>query len=147
MIYIASDHGGFALKQKLVQHFFKKKVEFSDLGPHKLDNEDDYPDFAAKVAKQVAKKHETDIGILMCRSGQGMCIAANKVKGIRAVSAWNKKLAKTTRNDDFGNVLCIASDHIPTSTALSIVDIFIHTEFSKATRHKRRITKIARLEK
>lgn len=147
MIYIASDHGGFALKQKLRGYFLKKKIEFSDLGPHTLNLEDDYPDFAAKVAKHVAKKHEEDIGILLCRSGQGMCIAANKVKGIRAVSAWNKKLAKTTRNDDFGNVLCLASDHLSAATALSIADIFIHTTFSKAARHKRRIAKIKKLER
>jgi ribose 5-phosphate isomerase B len=147
MIYIASDHGGLSLKQKVVKHLSLKKVMYQDLGPFKLDPQDDYPDFAKQVASAVAKNPETHIGILLCRSGQGMCVAANKIKGIRAVSAWNKELAFSTRNDDFGNVLCLASDHIKPSDALKIADVFIKTPFSKSARHGRRINKIKQMEK
>ncbi len=145
MIYIASDHGGFRLKEKLEARLSKDGIVFEDLGPKALDPDDDYPDFAKLVGQAVAR-NPSHIGILLCRSGQGMCIAANKIKGVRAVSAWNNKLARTTRNDDFGNVLCIASDHLRPAEAVRIAEIFIHTRFSEAVRHKRRVTKIKKLE-
>ncbi len=146
MIYLGSDHGGFALKQKLAKHLQTKKIKFQDLGPFELNLSDDYPDFAKLVADKVAKNPEAHIGILLCRSGQGMCIAANKVKGIRAASAWNKKLAVSTRSEDMANVLCLASDHLSSTIALSIADIFIRTPFSKGSRHGRRVNKIKRME-
>lgn len=146
MIYIASDHGGFELKQKVLKFLQKKNFRFEDLGPFKMDANDDYPDFAKLVGEKVAKNPEAHIGLLLCRSGQGMCVAANKIKKIRAVSAWNKKLAFSTRNDDFGNVLCLASDHLKPADAIAITEIFIKTPFSKAARHGRRIKKIEKLE-
>lgn len=146
MIYIASDHGGYWLKEKLKRFLLKLKFEYVDLGPDFLDIKDDYPDYAKKVALFVAKRPEKDVGILACRSGQGMCVAANKVKGIRAVSAWNEKLAYSTRNDDFANVLCLASNYLKSPQAEKIVKVFIKTPFSKADRHKRRIKKISNLE-
>lgn len=146
MIYIASDHGGFALKQKLTEYFLKKKIEFLDLGPSKLNMKDDYPDFAEKLSKKVSEDSEKNIGILLCRSGQGMCIAANKIKGIRAISAWNVQLAKSARNDDFANVLCIAGDFISQNSAIKITETFIKTPFSKIPRYKRRLEKVKKME-
>jgi len=146
MIFIASDHGGFKLKKYIADFLKRNRIEFADLGPLNFNANDDYPDFAKKVALAVRKNPAKNIGILLCRSGQGMCIAANKFKNIRAVSAWNERLAKTTRNDDMANVLCLASDHLSADKAKKIVKIFINTPFSNSARHKRRIKKISKLE-
>lgn len=146
MIYLASDHGGYGLKENLKKFLLKSGVEYVDLGPDHVVADDDYPDFAQKVAVQVAAKPEKHIGILACRSGQGMCVAANKIKGVRAVSAWNEKLAYSTRNDDFANVLCLASDYLKMAQVEKIVKKFITTPFSKELRHLRRIKKVKKLE-
>ena len=135
------------MKEKLLKHLQKKKVKYQDLGPFVLKKDDDYPDYAKLVGDKVAKNPDAHMGILLCRSGQGMCVAANKIKGVRAASAWNEKLAYTTRNDDDANVLCLASDHLSSNQAFKIVDIFIKTQFSKAARHGRRINKIKAMER
>lgn len=134
------------LRNKIKVFLKKNRIEYVDLGPEKFDKNDDYPDFAFKVALKVATRPEKDVGILICRSGQGMCAAANKIKGIRAVSAWNKKLASSTRRHDFANILCLASEHIKFSQIQEIIRVFIQTPFSKERRHKRRIEKIKKIE-
>lgn len=165
MLYIASDHGGFELKTKLVLWLSKEYGDrIADLGPAKLDPKDDYPKFAAKVATAVAswrvgelrvgnKKLETrnpqpeiDLGILLCRSGQGVCIAANKFPGIRAALAWNEKTAKASRHDDHANVLCLPSDYISFAAAKAIVKAWLQTPYGNEARHKRRIKEISKLE-
>ena len=146
MLYLASDHGGLALKENIKKYLSAKHVSFVDLGPYRLNPKDDYPDFAKKVAQKIALKPASDIGVLLCRSGQGMCVAANKVRGVRAVSAWNEKLAFSTRNDDFANVLCLAGDYLKPGEAQKILHKFILTPFSSAPRHKNRINKIKKLE-
>lgn len=146
MLYLGADHGGFLLKEKLKKYLAAKKISFVDLGPYKISPTDDYPDYARKVAKKVAQKPESDMGVLLCRSGQGMCVAANKVRGVRAVSAWNEKLAFSARNDDFANVLCLAGDHLTLRQAEKILFTFISTPFSFQARHKRRIAKIKKME-
>ena len=146
MIYLASDHGGYKLKEILKIFLLKSKIEYVDLGPDHMDSNDDYPDYAKKVAEQVSRDSEKSIGILVCRIVQGMCVAANKIKGVRAVSAWNEKLAFSTRNDDFANVLCLATDYLKLSEAEKIVKKFIKTPFSKEARHIRRIKKVKKLE-
>jgi len=160
MIYIASDHGGFKLKEYL-KKTLGNKVRFIDLGPTKFVNGDDYPDYAKKVAAKIssslpsrAKSRDLsrgmedsgNIGILICRSGQGVCIAANKFKRVRAALVWNTKEAKASRNDDMANVLCLPSDYVTRSTAVAIVKTFLTTPFSKNKRHIRRVKKIAALE-
>jgi ribose 5-phosphate isomerase B len=147
MIYIASDHGGFKLKQQLLTVLRKQNVEFKDLGPTKYKDGDDYPDYAVKVAKQVSKNPVTNLGILLCRSGQGVCIVANKFSGVRAALVWNTEQAVLSRNDDMANVLCLPSDFINLKQATAIVKTWLDTPFSTDTRHMRRVQKITRLEK
>lgn len=146
MIYIASDHGGYKLKEQLKKFLHQQKFEFKDLGPAKFKPGDDYPDYGVKVAKQVAKNPVSNLGILVCRSGQGMCIVANKFKGVRAALVWNVKEAVMSRNDDMANVLCIASDFTNERTAESILKTWLNTPYSDDPRHMRRIAKISRLE-
>lgn len=147
MIYLAADHGGFKLKGLAKKFLRDRSFDLADLGPDRLDEADDYPDYAAKVAAAVAESPDEHIGILCCRSGQGMCVAANKFRGIRAVSAWTPRLAHATRSDDHANVLCLAADYLPTALALHLVDVFVRTPFSNAARHRRRVGKVAKLER
>ncbi|HMR55517.1 MAG TPA: RpiB/LacA/LacB family sugar-phosphate isomerase [Candidatus Doudnabacteria bacterium] len=147
MIYIASDHGGFKLKQQLLKFLEKQDLEFKDLGPAKFKEGDDYPDYAVKVAKQVSKNSVTNLGILLCRSGQGVCIVANKFGGVRAGLVWNTKQAALSRNDDMTNVLCLPSDFVTLSQATAIVKTWLDTPYSTEKRHMRRVQKISRLEK
>jgi len=146
MLYLGSDHGGFALKEKIKSFLQKRKISFADTGPYAINPADDYPDYAKKVAQKVGQNPGRDVGLLLCRSGQGMCIAANKIKGVRAVSAWNEKLAYSTRNDDFANVLCLAGDYLKSGQAEKILFKFLNTPFSKESRHLRRINKVKKLE-
>ena len=146
MLYIASDHGGFTLKEQLKAWLLAEAGRISDLGPETLVPGDDYPDYAKKVAAKVSKNPDTDFGILICRSGQGVCIAANKFKGVRAGLVWNIKEAKASRNDDHTNILCLPSDYITFKQAQAIVKTWLETPWSKDPRHVRRVKKIAKLE-
>lgn len=147
MIYIGSDHGGYKMKEALKKFLKKERLDFVDMGPSKFKDGDDYPDYAAKVAKQVSKNPMRDVGILMCRSGQGVCIAANKFRHIRATLVWNIEQAKMSRNDDMGNVLCLPSDYISEYVAEHITKVWLKTPYSTNPRHMRRIKKISALEK
>lgn len=146
MIYLGSDHGGFNLKEDLKKFLDAEKIAYKDLGPFTLHPKDDYPKFSAKVAKAVQRSPEKNLGILMCRSGQGVCVAANKFKGIRAAVAWNELLAKASRKDDAANVLCLPSDYISTEVAEDIVKAWLVTPFSGEERHKRRLKEIEGFE-
>jgi len=115
------------------------KVE--DLGNVKLNLRDDYPDYAKAVARKV-QKSSTALGILFCGSGQGMCITANKFKGIRAALAWSVGTAKKSRYDDNSNIICLPAWSINRDQARRIITGWLTTDFSQATRHKRRIKKI-----
>lgn len=147
MLYIASDHGGFKLKEQLKAWLLAKAGRIADLGPDALVPGDDYPDYAKKVAGKVSKNPDIDFGILICRSGQGVCIAANKFKGVRAGLVWNVKEARASRNDDHTNILCLPSDYINFKQAQDIVKTWLETPWSKDIRHVRRIKKIGKLEK
>jgi ribose 5-phosphate isomerase B len=146
MLYIASDHGGFKLKEHLKIFFTKNKITFSDLGPKKFASTDDYPDYAKLVAQKVSQNPMRDIGVLICRSGQGVCIVANKFKNVRAALVWNVIEAKISRNDDMTNVLCLPSDYISPRMAEHIVEAWLETPYSTDPRHTRRIKKIVALE-
>lgn len=154
MIYIGADHGGYKLKEHIKKFLVKEwnrksggqQLELKDLGASKFKDGDDYPDYAARVAKQVSANPLANLGILICRSGQGVCIVANKFKGVRAVLVWNELEAKMSRNDDMSNVLCLPSDYIDTKMAEKIVKAWLETPFSTEQRHMRRVKKISALE-
>lgn len=144
-VYIGSDHAGWRLKEQLKKYLTAIGVEFEDLGNTKLDPKDDYPDYAEKVAQRVAKEKER--GILICDSGVGVAIVANKVKGIRAVNAQSEKVARRSREDDDTNVLCLGQDYVSPALAKKIMTAWLRTLFSTAPRHQRRVDKIKRIEK
>jgi len=135
-IYIGADHAGYKLKEEL-----KEELNLIDLGNTKLNKNDDYPDYAKKVAQKV-KKDKNSKGILICGGGQGMCMAANRQKGIRASLGYGLKAAKISRKDNNSNILCLVSRELKKKEALKIVNAFLNTKFSKLKRHQRRIKKI-----
>ena len=146
-IYIASDHGGLKLKSKILANSKLQipNYKFEDLGPYELDPNDDYPDYALKVAEKVAQEPDA-LGILICRSGNGMCIAANKVKGAYAALAFSEYHAEMARKDDNANVLCLDADY-QGENPIVIVKKFLESEFAGMdTRHGRRFRKVQEIE-
>ena len=138
-VIIGSDHGGFNLKSAIVQHLEDKGIDVKDVGPFDTDSVD-YPDYAKPVAEAV-QDSEYDRGILVCGTGIGMNIAANKHKGIRAALVHDTFSAHATREHNNSNILCMGERVIGTGLALDIVDIWLETEF-EGGRHERRIEKI-----
>jgi len=127
-------------------HLSKRGMSVEDDGDRELDPADDYPQFAYTVVTKVLGSEDDDPrGILLCGSGQGMCIAANRVRGIRAALCWNQEVARETRNDNDSNVLCIPARSLTDEEALHIIDVWLDTPFSGATRHQRRINEIEEL--
>jgi RpiB/LacA/LacB family sugar-phosphate isomerase len=147
MIYIGADHGGYKMKEQLKKFLQKKKLDFTDVGAKKLVKHDDYPDYAKLVGKKVSQNPLRNIGILICRSGQGVCIVANKFTHVRAALVWNTKEAEMSRIDDMTNVLCLPSDYISQKESEAIVNVWLKTPYSSDARHVRRIKKISALEK
>ncbi|MCC6451914.1 MAG: ribose 5-phosphate isomerase B [Acidobacteria bacterium] len=142
-IAIAADHAGFEEKEKLKSELDSLGVEYTDMG---TDSEAsvDYPDFARKVAEAVAKG-EYERGILLCGSGAGMAIAANKVPGIRSAVAWNEEIARLSREHNNTNVLALAARFTADYEIKNIVKAWLDAEFD-AGRHERRVEKIAKIE-
>ncbi len=140
-IYIGADHAGFKLKESLKKAFSNYKT--LDLSPEYKEG-DDYPDIAAKVARTVVKNKAK--GILLCGTAEGVCIAANKIKGIRAVAVWSEENARLSRQHNNANILCLSGWQLSPKRALDISKTWIKTKFSGKARHKRRLAKIARLE-
>ena len=138
-IFISSDHAGFKLKEEIKSHLSKKKISFLDIGPHN-DNRVDYPDFAHKVARKV-KANKNNIGILVCGSGMGMNIAANRHKNIRAAQCFNLKSTKLSRLHNDANIITLGSRLLSKKLALSCVIAFLNTKF-EGGRHLKRIKKI-----
>lgn len=145
-IYFGADHAGLMLKNHLRTFLAKKRYHVHDLGAYELNKKDDYPNYAAKVAKLVVKDKNSK-GILICGSAQGICIAANKIKGTRAVAIDNLEDAKLTREHNNANILCLSGWHLSPKKAESIVLKWIKTPFTSAKRHVRRIKEISKLEK
>ena len=117
-----------------------------DLGPNKFMKDDDYPDYAKKVAEKVSENPDTVKGILLCRSGQGVAVVANKFRNVRAAVIWDVEEAKHSRQDGMSNVACLPADRISNTQAVGIVKAFLTTPFSKKVRHIRRLKKIDKLE-
>lgn len=141
MIYLAADHGGFNLKNKLVRLLEQSGYQIRDLGPDQFDPTDDYPDFADLAVTNI--KSDQDQAILICRTGHGMAIAANRHPSIRAILAHTPQSAIRARQDEDANVLVLAADFIDEAQAESIVKAWLDTPFSQAERHVRRIKKIS----
>lgn len=156
-LLIAADHGGFELKEKIELHYDVTEdvqdaatIDVVDMGPHQLDPADDYPDFAFPLAEELVRVlGETNdpnaletMGILICRSGNGMAIAANKVKGIRAALCFTPEHARKARIDDHANILVLDSDYQDAQNNLAVVNAFVHTQPETGGRHQRRVNKI-----
>ncbi len=142
-VAIASDHAGFALKQELVRYLTEGHVTFDDLGTTS-DTTTDYPDFAAAVGRAVVEGR-ADRGILICGTGIGMSIAANKIGGIRAALVTDVEAARLSREHNDANVIALGGRTTAPELARAIVDVFLKTPFSGG-RHAERVRKIARLE-
>ncbi len=144
-VIIASDHAGFRLKEKIKNYLRRRKIEFEDFGTDSLQAVD-YPDYAIKVAKAVAKNKDHR-GILICGTGTGMTIAANKVNGIRAVAAYDTYSAKMSRIDNDTNILGLRGRYFPYERIRKIISVWLDTPFSGEKRHKKRLKKIANYER
>ena len=142
MLYLASDHRGFKLKEKIKKYLNKNDIVFTDLGAFSYDKNDDYPDFAKILALKILE-NKNNLGIALCGSGAGMSIALNRFKNIRAGLAFNPKMAEAQKQQDNINVLVIASDFTKESTAFLMVDKFLKTKFLKKQRYLRRIKKLS----
>ena len=138
-ICISSDHAGYEIKEFIKEQIIKSKISIIDLGPF-LKKSVDYPDYAKKVSNRVSKR-KSDIGILVCGSGTGMAISANKTKGIRAAVGYNIKSTQLSRQHNNANVLCLGSRLTKRKDIKKIVKIFLNTKF-EGGRHKRRVKKI-----
>ncbi|MDA8779019.1 ribose 5-phosphate isomerase B [Candidatus Pelagibacter bacterium] len=138
-IFISSDHAGFKLKEEIKSHLSKKKLSFQDLGPFNNDRVD-YPDYAHKVARKV-KANKSNVGILVCGSGMGMNIAANRHKNIRAAQCFNLKSTKLSRLHNDANIITLGSRLLTKKLAINCVNTFLNTKF-EGGRHSKRIKKI-----
>ena len=147
MLYIASDHGGYQLKKYLIRYLKNQlKVGFKDLGAFSHNPKDDFPDYAVPLARAVVK-NKANRGILLCRNGQGVCMAANKIKGARAAFGFSIECTEWARRDDHANILCLPAEYMSPEHAAAIVKTFLETPEDNDPRFLRRIKKISALEK
>ncbi len=150
-IYFGADHAGFDLKEKLVKWLGDQTTngaqdfEFEDVGAKTKDLKDDYPDIVEKLVKKV-RRGKNNVGILLCNNAIGVCMAANKHKGIRAGIGYNTFAAKSMRADDDTNILCLAGGVLSHEYARAIMRIWLETSFSGEPRHKKRLAKVEALE-
>jgi ribose 5-phosphate isomerase B len=145
-IYLGADHNGFERKKQLTDYLRKSGYEVVDEGDVTLSPEDDFPQFASRVVQAMRADHESDVrGVLVCGSGQGMCMAANRFRGIRACLAFDQEEARSARNDDDANILCLSARSLDFDSTVGIVHTFLITPFAGATRYKRRIQELDEL--
>src|SRR5436190_12168908 len=142
---VAADHAGIALKQRVAEDLKAAGHEVIDLGSNTPDPLDDYPDYAEKVA-HVVLSGEVERAILICGSGAGVCVAANKFKGIRAATCHDSFSARQCVEDDNVNVLCVGARVVGPELAVTLVRDYVAAKFSGAERHRRRLAKIAAFE-
>lgn len=143
-IALAADHAGFDEKEKLKATLNEIGVEFDDMGTYSAESVD-YPDYARKVAEAVSRG-EYEQGLLVCGSGTGMAIAANKVRGVRAAVAWNEEIARLARQHNNANVLSLAARYTPDDELKKIVKAWFDADF-EGGRHERRVEKMTEIEK
>ena len=142
MIYIGADHRGFQLKEEIKKFLAEKKYQFEDMGNFAYDPNDDYTDFAKLVAQKVSEKPEEHKGVLICGSGVGVDITANKFHGVRSALADDIATAKQSREHDDANVLSLPANEVGFELAKQILETWLTTTFSNGEKYKRRIGKI-----
>ncbi len=143
-VIIGADHRGFRLKESVEGDLRARGYDVLDVGNQNLDDDDDYTDFALKVAEEVASRRV--MGVAICGSGVGVCVAANKVRGVRAGMGLSAKQVRKSREDDDINVLCLSSDFVDEDQNNEMVTAFLETLFSAEERQIRRINKIKKYE-
>lgn len=156
MLYLAADHRGFSLKEKIKQYLSGKKIDFQDLGAFEYLQTDDFPDYAEKLASKILEIDERNpgqsrragenLGIALCGSGGGMSIALNKFDGIRAGLAETPEMSEAMRKDDNINVLVIPADYVKETAAFSMIEKFLSASMKTDEKYKRRLGKIKRIE-
>jgi len=144
-IGIATDHGGYGLKEELVAQLRKAGHEVMDFGAHKLNSNDDYPDFVVPLAKAVVAG-QVDRGVAICGSGVGASVCANKVSGVRASLIHDHFSARQGVEDDHMNILCMGGRTVGPAVAWDLVETFLAAQYSQAERHLRRLGKVAAVE-
>ena len=145
-IFIGADHNGFEMKRQLIEQLTVAGYSVVDEGDRALKPEDDFPQFAARTVMAMKISDDPDArGILICGSGQGMCMAANRYKGIRASLVWSAEEAHASRNDDDSNVLCLPARYMSAQEAVKLTEIWLATPFAGAARFRRRIKELDKL--
>jgi ribose 5-phosphate isomerase B len=144
-IALGADHAGFDLKEKIKQHLVGRGISVEDLGTHSSESVD-YPDYARAVGEEIVEKR-SDLGILVCGTGIGMGIAANKIPGIRAANVHSEMEAQLAREHNNANVLALGGRVLDEATALKLVDRWLSAEFTGGGRHGRRVEKVSQLER
>lgn len=144
-IYIGADHNGFEFKKQIADFLERSGYEVVDEGDTALDPADDFPQFAGRVVNNLLADKADGKGILICGSGQGMCMAANRFKGIRASLCWNLEEARASRNDDDSNVLCLSARSMKLDDVEAVITTWLATPFAGADRFKRRIKELDEL--
>jgi len=142
-IFMGADHNGFDMKRELLQTLARAGYDVIDEGDTARDPQDDFPQFAERVVRAMRAQQDPETrGILICGSGQGMCMAANRFKGIRASLIWDVGEARAARNDDDSNILCLPARSVTTAEAVRIAEAWLATPFAGAARYKRRIKEL-----
>jgi ribose 5-phosphate isomerase B len=144
-IGIATDHGGFNLKEELVKQLREAGHDVVDFGAHRLNQGDDYPDYVVPLAEAVAAQ-KVHRGVAICGSGVGASVCANKIRGVRAALIHDHFSARQGVEDDHMNILCMGGRTVGAAVALDLVQTFLAAEFSQAKRHLRRLSKVGSLE-
>ncbi|MBI2984557.1 MAG: RpiB/LacA/LacB family sugar-phosphate isomerase [Candidatus Kerfeldbacteria bacterium] len=145
MVFVTSDHGGWFQKQKLVGWLRRRGVDVRDLGPNHVDRDDDYPLWAARLARLI-QRHPTSRGLLLCRSGVGMAMTANKFVGVRAAQAFTPRMAARARHDDNINVLSLAADYHTSRQLQAMAWAWLQARFRPLRRYRRRLRQVRRIE-
>lgn len=144
-IFLGADHAGYDLKNALREHLFHSGYQVEDVGDKTLDPDDDYPHYAYTLATKVIGGDDDDKGVLICGSGQGMTMAANRLNGIRAALVWNETSAEAAKTDDDANVLALPARFIDQKTAFAAVDAWLKAEFKSDPKYHRRLDELGDL--
>lgn len=145
-IFVGADHNGFALSRSLIDYLKRAGYDVHNESEEQLNPDDDFPVFAAKVAHNILGSNDDEPrGILICGSGQGMCMAANRFKGIRALLGYDRESIRSARNDDDANVLCLPAKTLQKDSVNMLVETFLNTPFSHVGRFQRRIKELDEL--